>query len=372
MLSTEFRMYFDGRAATLDELDRIETITVEQEMDAAWEARIELSICTEDSGAWSGQDEEFMRGFARVRLEIRVGDGDFVALIDGPVVGDDTRLDARPGQSTIILLVHDDSVYLNREEGVERFENLTDSAIARQVFENYDVIAETQIEDVPAAPDPRPPEVVRRGTHMDLLRELAERNDLHAYVLPGTEPGASRGVFAATPTEPDGLPDLVLTGTSRNLESFEHRRDEQRAATVVGATLSLSTKGVTARQSAFADVALLGDEQAFETAASAAFRRLPPGFGEAVDLSHRVNAEARRLSYGFEASATVKSGGYEGVLTPYRVVTVRGIDAAHNGDYLITQVTHTLNRSEYTQALRLTRNARTAVSSGSSIPSEVL
>jgi hypothetical protein len=309
-------------------------------------------------------EEDFMGGFGRERVEVRIGDGKFVPLIDGSIVGCEMNTDAQPGQSLVTLVVHDDSIFLNREEGVERFENVSDSAIAQQVFKMYAEIGETQIEDVPVPGGPRPVEVMRRGTHMDLLRELAGRSDMHVYVVPGAEPGKSIGVFASLPTGPGDLPTLVLTGSDRNMESFTARKDEQKAAVVTASTLSLSDKSIITRQSDFSEVELLGDEQAFDDPSRTGERRLPPGDLSSVDLTNRVNAEGRRLSFGYDASGAVRAGCYSGVLQPYRVVTVRGVGKSNSGSYVLSKVTHTLTRSEYTQSFSCIRNARSVDAGG--------
>jgi hypothetical protein len=369
----EYKLFFDGKAASRAQLDRVETVTVEQELGRAWEARIELSVCADVAGRWQGTEEDPQRPFARVRIEARVSGGSFVPLIDGPIVGHDTNLDSQPGQSSITLVVHDDSVYLNREEGVERLENTDgDGELARALFGQVEQIAETRIDSPPAPPDSRTPEEVRRGTLMDLLLRLARRNEMVALVLPGPEPGASIGVFQREPTEPDGLPILVLTGESSNLESFNLRRNELRGGRVVASTLSLSDKGVITRTGTIRDVELLGEQQAFVDIAEAAVRRLPPGDGESVDLQQRVDAELRRLSYRTEASGSIRPGCYPAVLQPFRVVTVTGIDGPNNGNYLITQVTHTLTRSVYTQSFVLKRNAESPVGGGSLVPGGIV
>src|SRR6266581_3026626 len=100
MSTSEFRVYFDGTAATKAQLDQIDTISVEQQLDMAWEARLEIPIRTTDDGRWTGADQSFASAFARIRVAIRIGDGSFVPLIDGPVVGTDLRMSSQPGQSS--------------------------------------------------------------------------------------------------------------------------------------------------------------------------------------------------------------------------------------------------------------------------------
>ena len=48
-------------------LDLVERITVEQEVDIAWEARLEVPICTDESGAWSDENASLLTQVRRVR-----------------------------------------------------------------------------------------------------------------------------------------------------------------------------------------------------------------------------------------------------------------------------------------------------------------
>ena len=113
---TEFRLFFNNEPASQEELDRVETITVEQEVGMAWQARLEMPVCLDEQGRWQGPDERLLRNTSRVRVEISVRGGPFVPLIDGPVVSLDKPMHSRPGQSSITLTVNDDSDFLNRED----------------------------------------------------------------------------------------------------------------------------------------------------------------------------------------------------------------------------------------------------------------
>jgi len=119
MPAVEFRLHFNNDPATRQQLDRIGEITIEQEVDMAWEARLEFPACVDENGNWTGEDDDFMRSFSRVRIEIKNGRAPFIPLIDGPVVKSYDQRSSQPGQSSITLHVQDDSVYLDREENVE-------------------------------------------------------------------------------------------------------------------------------------------------------------------------------------------------------------------------------------------------------------
>ena len=182
----------------------------------------------ESSGSW---DEDFAEGFSRIRIELKIaGMDDFVPLIDGPVIGNERDLDSEPGRSQASVRVQDDSVFLNREDEVESYDQGSDGAIADEVFSRFAEIASTEVETTPDYPDSQPLEVVQRGTAMSFLKELARRNDYFAFVWPGDEAGESVGVFGPLGSQvEDSLPALYLTGDNRNVTRLGGRYDGQRA-----------------------------------------------------------------------------------------------------------------------------------------------
>jgi phage protein D len=368
MIPAEYKILFDGSAATREQLDRFENLVVEQEEDRPWQARLEMSICLDDQGNWSNDDEEFMHAFTRVRVELKVGDGAFQPLIDGPLVGHDSDRSSWPGSSTLTLVVHDDGALLHRATGVEAYPPGTaDSAIARRVFGEYPEIATTMIEDTPDAPAALPPEPRRRGTHMELLRRLARRNDLVCAVVPGDAPGASIGVFHSTPVFTEEPAPLVLLGPERNIDRFDVQLNAQGPANVVASTLSFSDKSTVTRRSQVRDVQLIGERPAVESEADAGEQMLRPGTGEDADLQHRVDREARRNSRAFEATGTVRGGCYDGVLRPFHRVQVKLGTTATSGTYVIRKVVHRVTRSEYTQEFTLVTDSLSDTAASSSL-----
>ncbi len=359
-----YRMFFNNNPATSEQLDRIEDITVEQEIDMAWEANIQIPICTDEKGNWTGEDEAFMADFARVRLEIKLGDGEFVPLIDGPIVGFQRQMNSEPGQSAIVLQVQDDSILLNQEDEIFRFENLLDHEIATQIFSEVQEIASSEIETTPAPTSNQTPVVMQRGTKMQLLRMLARRQGMHAYVLPGEKSGESIGCFQKLPTEPDQLPPLILLGGDRNVDSFNERNNAQQPARIQAFALSLADKTIKSSTSSFADLDLLGEESAFQEETNTAIKIIHPGCEDTVDLDRLVQGEAERSSYAFDATGNILTDCYTGVLTPYRIVTVKGANKRASGNYLISKVTHTLTASSYSVAFTVRRNARSSGASG--------
>ena len=360
MPETEYRLFFDNTAATQQQLDKIHEVIVQQEVDMAWEARFKLSISADEQGNWTGDDENFMQPFTRFRVEVRIGTEPFVPLFDGPITGFDSQMNSEPGQSTLTMIAQDDTFFMNRVEEVVAFENRLDHEVAEQIFGDYsDFVSSTRVDTSPASGSALTPLVVQRGTAMDILRVLARRQGMHAYVLPGDNPGENIGCFNAFPTSPDGLPPLKLLGADRNIDSLQVRYCACKSSDAAASTLRITDKQVVDETSLAGDVELMGDETG-EDSSQAALQLLPPRQGESVDLRQAVDAVANAASYAYEAGGKILEETYTGVLQPYKVVTLQAGNTPVSGDYLITKSTHTITRSGYSQSFEIRRNARSS------------
>lgn len=366
MPDISYRIFFNNSPATSEQLAQIEDITVEQEINMAWEAMIQIPIATDKNGNWTGEDEAFMADFARVRVEIKVGE-EFTPLIDGSIVGLNRQISSEPGKSSIALQVQDDSIYLNQEDQIFRFENLLDHEIVSQIFGEIKQIASTEIETTPVPTNNQIPVVMQRGTKMELLRALARRQGMYAYVLPGENPGESIGCFKKLPTQPDKLPPLILLGSERNVDVFNEQSNAQKPARIQAFALSLKDKTIKKSTSSFAELDLLGDDVAFKEETNTGIQIIHPWDEDTVDLDQLVKAEAERSSYAFDATGNIITYFYTGVLTPYRLVTIKGANQRSSGNYLISKVTHNLTASNYSQAFTVKRNARSAGAGSSSL-----
>jgi hypothetical protein len=355
---TQFRVWFGERAASLEELARIEEIEITQEMDAFWEAQMRMTMCLDAQGKWLHWPGDSAEPFSRVRIEIDIGDGAFVPLIDGPLVSVDAALDSRPGRSSASLLVRDDSAYLDRDEQVEpAFEGRTDSAIAEELFGRFEQIAATRIDATVATSAT----ITRRGTVLQFLRELAGANDRHAYVLPGEMPGASIGCFLADSTDPSDLPPLRLIGDGRNLANASITQDPDGAERTQAQVLRTDDQGVAEFQADPAELGLMRDVPAVPADLSPV-RLLSPADNAREDPEAAAIAQARARGYIYFLSSDVVPGCFSAVLTPYRKVRVDAGATPYSGDYLITKVVHRITPSLYSQRFEAKTDGMTELS----------
>ena len=358
MAEPRFRVWFGDRAASEDELRRIEEIEVTQEMDAFWQAHLRLELCLDANGTWLHWPGDTSAAFSRVRVELDNGSGRFAPLIDGPLVSIDADLDSQPGRSTATMVIRDDSAFLDRDEEVEPpFEHRSSSEIASELFGRFEQIRDTRVE----ATDATPETTTRRGTVLQFLRELAGASDRHAYVLPGDQPGASIGCFLPDPENAAELPALVLIGDRRNLSNASVMQDPNGGERTQAQVLRVDDQGVTSFETSAADLGLMRNLPALPADLTPR-RLLHPSDNTREDPAEAATAQARRNGYVYKLTSHVIPGCYAGVLTPYLKVRVDAGATPYSGDYLITKVVHRITPSVYSQELEAKTNSATEVS----------
>ena len=352
-----YRLFLNDQPATTDQLNGFETLTVHQEMDHNWIAQLEFPLCTNAQGDWTGESEDWLQPMARVRIEVSLQGNPFVPLIDGSIVTADYDMHMEPGQSILRVEVQDDGFLLHRDETIKLYPGLKDDAIAEQIYDDALDIDSTDIDEVAAPGDLSDHVTVLRGTQMELLQQLARRQEMHAYVLPGPDPHTSIGCFKYDPDEDSGLPPMVLLGNKRNLLNIRFSSTSALPAVYTTATISLSDKSQNWRTANLDDIQRLGPDAPSGTPVH---RFLRPGKSWNVDLNNAVLGASEQAAYALNAEGEVLKDTYPAVLSPYQNVQVNGSNGRLSGLWLIRQVTHTLTRNSYGQTFSLQRNARSA------------
>lgn len=353
-----FRLFFDNAPADQERLDRFAEIRVSQAIGMAAEAELELPIGTDLDGAWSGFDDDLTDPFRRVRVEVQLGDGEFVALIDGPVIGTRYQLSAEPEESRLMLIVQDDSVLLNRDEKVALFEDMASHEIAEQLYAEHGL--EAEVDATPAAGAALTRVVVQRGTNMQLIKQLARRHGMFAYVRPGDSPGVSVGVFQRPRLAAGDLPELLLLGPERNVDEFEMAFDALKPTSAAAAGVRIVDKETLSAETSSADLRALGDESAHDVLTAPAATLLARTREEQADLDAATSATVDLSAWAYSARGAVDVDRYAAVLSPHRVVRVAGAGPVLSGEYLVSQVTHVITDATYRQQFSLRRNARSA------------
>lgn len=364
MALANLRIYLDGTPATEEQLDMFREIRVDQAIGMAAEAELDIDLSLDDEGLWSMVEDAFAQAFSRIRIEVKMGEGEYSALIDGSVISQRFELAAGPGDSGLTLVVHDDSVLLNQIESVALFEDQSADQIAQTLIADAGLIAE--VDSVPAAGSAYTRYVVQRGTAMQLLRDLARKHGMFAYVKPGATPGQSVGVFARPNLVRGAASELLLVGEERNIHKFSVQLDALLPMSVRGGDVQLSDSSVLSTEASASTLDPLGADTTHSALAPTAVSLLTHSREEQNDLDAAAEAAVNFSSFAYTANTEIDANDYDTVLAPYQVISVAGPGGYLGGDYLISRVQHSINDSGYKQKLTLKRNARSAGSSGGS------
>ncbi len=356
MAVSRFRVWFGGSPADAERLALIEEIRVDQAIDMVTEARITVPMAQDRTGDWPWVRDDAIAPLNQVRVEVQIGKGDFVPLIEGRVVAQRFEMGGGPNESRSVIVVNDESAMMNRTDRARLFEDMAPEDIAEQIFSEYGLTAETEASGIGAPSLERV--VTQHGTDFGLLRRLAREANMVVNVEPGPAPGTSIGRFRFLPTGGSGLPDLVMSGSERNLNKLTLELDALSPVTARGGNIDpadLSQPEAVVDASA---TATLGDVPAGDV--------VEPGevfvesLGDVTELDAHVQATVDRGAWAWSGQGEVSAEIYPGVLRPYQVVGVAGAGEVLGGFYLISEVTHSLRDEAYTQAFTLRRNGVSA------------
>jgi hypothetical protein len=418
----EYKVWIGGKVVDDKFYSMIETITVEQGIDLATEARVELEMCADDQGKWSGVADSYSRTWTRLRIEVRNQTSTWVPLIDGPIVTWHASMSGEPGQSTVTLVAHDDTAYLNLDARRQVFEGDTDEDVINKLFDDIDSITDVVIEDLPDQPDDRPLKHIKLGTKIDMLRSIADPYDLHVYVVPDDLDTSIAYVKRLATKNTSGLPVFVLTGSDRNVETFDARNEVHKARRYQGQQLDIDTVDPppdpivsmftdddgdddepTSKPNPYGDdsdvpdskpnpydapstdtgskpnpygdpVALLAENPAIDSLKNLGTEILSPFVSAFRDVGELIQRWQQKSSYTITATGSVRYGCYNGVLRAYDLVGVGGVSAKLSTNFIVREVTHTLSRSEYRQDFTLMTNATRTVQTSpgaSAVPASV-
>jgi hypothetical protein len=366
MACAQYRFYLGDQNATTQQITTFETMTVHQEMDNSWTATVEIPLCTDSQGNWTGETESYLQPLNRVRVEVSLQGGPYVPLIDGPIVAVNHDLHMEPGQSMATVEVQDDGFLLHRDESVKVYPGMTDDQIAQQIFnDNNDITVSNQVDLVPPSNNLSSVTTVLRGTPMELLQQLARRQHdaWHAFILPGPQAHTSIGCFKQDPAGDSGLPEMILTGNKRNLLNIKFTSNNSVPASFRSGGVSLNDASVNSSTASLGNVNRLGTNPPGGTAAN---RMLRPGQTRNMNLQDAVQAATDQAAFALTAEGEVLKDTYSAVLQPYQNVYVVGVNGQLSGLWQIRQVTHTITRNSYGQTFSLRRNAQSAGSGSAS------
>jgi hypothetical protein len=386
MADKVYQIAFDDEAVDEDFYGDVESLTVEENTDAAGVLRLRLRLTLQEDGSWNYLDDERLSLYKKVGVRIGFTGGEGLAGALGGLIGggDDGLEPVFDGYVTALRLAigsesddsfldvgaTDTSVLMGLEEKVVTWPNLADGDIARQILDGYGV--EARVDATLTTHQENDTTIVQRGTDLQFMRRLARKNGLEFYFETDKDGGAVTAHFRAPRLDGKPQPDLAVRfGEESNLRSFWARLSGQRPLNVRVRQIDIKANGANDAQASETQRTLLGDRDLNDLAggplgglvsprdAQAQMLVLGPPTGDATELQTIAQAVRDEAAWFIAAGGEINSDAYLAVLRPHRLVLIKGAGKEYSGKYYVTSVVHELKADgSYTQKFEARRNAR--------------
>lgn len=357
MPAISYTLLIDGTPVDQDLLAAIQQIEVEDNADMADMVRLRVAIGVKDGCCdWSFVDDDLFSRLAELKILVTVGSALAEPLITAHVIETNANFANQPGQSILNVVAMDPTVLMNLEEKIRPWPNMADSDIANTIFGEYGFTPE--VEQTQPSREEMDTTMIQRGTDIQFLRQLAQRNGYECYVEIDPLLGTSVGYFR--PPQLEETPQGIFTvnmGEASNVNSFNARYDMLRPTTAQAAGLEAESQD---DQPAQADsMAQTGLGQTPSVNGDRPRRVLISGTGltRTGELQTYAQAVVDRSAWAITADGELNTVAYSGILRAKRPVMVRGAGRQFSGTYYVQRVLHTLTGDGYTQRFTLRRNA---------------
>jgi phage protein D len=362
------------------------SLTVEESTATASTLRLQLTTMLQDDGSWLYLEDDRLALFTKVSIKLGFMGGAGLAgelggltsggneglepVFDGYITAVHVSLEGQSYGGNIEVSGMDTSILMSLEEKITTWKNLADSDIVQQILSNYGV--QVQVDSTPTVHQENDTTIVQRGTDIQFVRDLAQRNGVEFYFETAKESGNVIAYFRAPQLTGTPQPDLAMQfGEESNLRSFSARLSGQRPLNVKTQQLDVKANSPNTAQSNDTQLTKLGDKDAntliggpleslvIPKEAQAQMLVLGPPTSDATELHTLVQAVRDEASWLIVAQGEINSDAYQRVLRPHRLVLVKGAGTPYSGKYYVTSVVHELRGVEsYLQRFEARRNAR--------------
>jgi phage protein D len=383
-----YQVFFGGQAVDDSFYGDINTLTVEENTSTASTFHMQIVTQLQDDGSWSYLTEDWLTPFTQTSIKIGfVGDGGLAAALgsllgsssgddglksvfDGYVTDVQLRLSTQQGQNFIDVSGMDTSVLMGLEEKVALWPDMSDSDIAQAIVSAYSGVT-VVADSTTTVHQETDTTVIQRGTDLQFVRDLAQRNGLEFY-FQTDDSGTVNAYFRAPQVNGTPQPDLAMHfEDASNMRSFTAHMTAQRPLNVKSAQMDVTANSANVASAASNSLAKLGDKDATTLVGGALGSLVTPSDAPAqmlvlgtptsdqTEMQTVAQAVLDEAAWFIHAEGEINSDAYQNVLRPHALVLVKGAGTPFSGKYYVTRVVHTITSSgSYKQNFEARRNAR--------------
>jgi phage protein D len=329
-------------------------LEVEEDHRLAAAFRLRLATYKQDDGLWAYLDDDRLRLWNKLSISVALDDEE-QPLIEGYITQLRPHIDPDEDQSFVEVLGMDATCLMSLEEKIKDWPGKSDSDIAREIFQNYNLLAE--VDDTGVVHEEMITTIIQRESDIQFLKRLARRNGFECFVE-GDHGFFRRPVLSAAP-----LPTLAAHfGDETNLVSFQAHADAMRPTNVRMRQIDPIAKELQDATFESGDQRALGRDTAADVTAppSGITPRLYVKHAVATSLAEMENfgrAIYDEAEWFVEARGEVDGSLYDAVLRARHLVPIKGVGERFSGVYYVAGVRHLFRDERYTQQFRARRNA---------------
>jgi phage protein D len=355
-----YSLSVNGQPASAEVLNAMRRVEMEDHASMAAMLRLRLAVAVKENGSgWTLLDDDLFTRLAKIKLSVTVGSGPAVPLIEAYVIEVDTNFSTEPNGSLLTVTAMDSSVLMHLDEKVKAWSNMMDSDVASSIFSGSDYNFTPVVESTEWTRQENDQTLIQRGTDMQFLQHLAERNGFECFVT-SSDAGTIEGHFH--PPKHDSQPQGTLTvnmGSATNVNRLQARFDMLGPATAKGATLDpddASSQDGEAEQAKQTED--MGNTPSVSSDRPRKVLLSQLGMAKSGEVQRYAQAVVDRSSWSIVAEGDLNTLAYGGVLKAKQPVMVRGVGRTFSGRYYVERVVHLIGGDgSYVQRFRLRRNA---------------
>ena len=357
MTAVSYTLLINNAPAGSDMLEALQHIEVEEHATLASMLRLHFAVgVTQDGTGWQLVDDSTFSRLTPISLLITVGTGLPTPLLTAYVIETSLELSNEPGQSTFTVVAMDATIQMNLEEKIRAWTDMADSDIASLIFGEYGfmpIVDSTQ---------PLRQQIdqtnIQRGTDIEFLRHLAQRNGCECFVTTNPLTTLTEGHFH--PPRLDQMPQGTLTvgmGDATNVNRLNGRFDMMQPTTVQASGLDIGSQSDQSASISATSQSNLGQSSALNGGQPRVRLLSQTSLRETAELQTQAQAIVDQSSWAITMEGDLDTAIFGGVLRARQPVLVRGAGQQFSGTYYVESVTHLITTDTYTQQFSLRRNA---------------
>lgn len=363
-----YQLFVDGTGVGEEIYGVLSSIVVEEHADLPGAIEIQLPIAADGAGDITRINDNALRPYANLALVVTPAGGDAQCIFDGYVLSHKMKLDRGLSAATLRVWGQDASWMMNRAETVHEWADMDESAIASNIFDNYQIQAAPEnTQEAAISHTTSGHSLMQRSSDIQFLKQLARRNGRLCRVVSGTQPGQLTGYFAKPNLDGDPVVTLTLNDPAQSmLEELEIEWDVTRPTEAdASQALFTDTSDVGVSQTATdSGLTLLGDRSLTDflgnvpSPPSQPMTVLLTAVVDAADeLQSRVVSVLRESGFFVKCTGEVDLAALGTVLRVNSIVQVDGVGSVHSGRYYVWSVRHTIAQDGHRMKFVLVRNA---------------